>query len=116
MNQAVSDKTFWRALVAVTRAEFPKRRIPWCAVANPRAWAGRNQPSPQHFLKEAVRHQALTMDPAQFVRPEHTPTSFLEHLQFRKGFSELFVWRRHWLFPLLGINKYMMACENKYIA
>lgn len=84
-------------LVAIARAEFPKRRIPWRTVARSRTRAGGNQPTLYHFLQETVRYEALAVDAAQLVRPEHTPASLLEHPQRSEGFCEFFVWYCHYV-------------------
>lgn len=96
---AVQEKRLlWRkvplvpeTLVTVARAELPERRIPGCAVAITRAWAGGNQPTLHDFLQKTVCQQTFAIDAAQVFGPEHTAPLLLERAQRVERFSEFFV-------------------------
>ena len=104
-------------LVAVARAEFPERRIPWRAVAWPRARAGRNQPALHHFLQETVRHETLAVNPAQLARLEHTPVPLPEAPSASSRDSASFSFGvAIGFFLYLSGNKFIMSYLHKYIA
>src|SRR2546430_14033919 len=107
---------FAKTLVAITRAEFPERRMPRGALSGLRVGAGRNQPALHDFLQEAVLHQALAMNSAQVVGTEHTPVALLQFLEHVKGFGQFFVGRGHGKLPSqIRHYKFILVLGCKYI-
>src|SRR5580658_8853889 len=100
---------------AISCAEFPERRIPWCAVAFARLRTCRNQPPFHDFLQETVFDEALAVNARQIVGLEYSSASLLKLFQQGKGFGQFFIWRGHALGLLQDEYKQIMLYIYKHI-
>jgi hypothetical protein len=87
--------TAGEALAAIAGAEFPERRVPRRAIAGARAGTGRNQPTLDDLLEEAVRHKPLPVCAREILGLKNALLGLLPSAKDRERCGELFVGCRH---------------------